>query len=97
MACETEQAAVTNASLALETSLLALEQALAVVESNTQALQAAQDQYTACINRMLAPQPHIMLAVGPPPKALNADDFKSLKVSRDLVKTAISRSRQVLK
>lgn len=48
MACEAERQAVDNAMLALSTSVQAATQALAVVQANIQALQAAQQALAIC-------------------------------------------------
>lgn len=49
MACEAEQEARNNAFLAFTTSLLALEQAVAVVEANLNALAIAEAALAACL------------------------------------------------
>lgn len=50
MACEQEWQAMTNAALALDTSVIALEQQAAIVSSNAQAAMQATMNYETCMN-----------------------------------------------
>lgn len=50
MECEEEWQAMTNAVLALDTSVIALEQQAAIVSSNAQAAMAATMAYEICMN-----------------------------------------------
>lgn len=50
MACEEEWQAMTNAALALDTSVIALEQQAAIVSSNAQAAMQATMNYEICMN-----------------------------------------------
>lgn len=61
MACEAEFAAMTNAILALDTSIIAMEAAQAVVNSNMQAANAAIMNYQICMNGMGAQPPDPMM------------------------------------
>lgn len=57
MACEQEFATMTNAILALDTSVLAMEQAAAIVNSNMVAAQAAIMAYQICMSQQGGMQP----------------------------------------
>ncbi len=91
--CQSALSKMNNASLALEVSLQAVEQALAVVEANTAALEAAVQEYNICMLK----NPPVEESFAASEPVMSAKDIASMKVSVDLAKTALRRIRQVTK